>query len=476
VAILSVLAVIGWWGHAYHWSFGHANAHEAGDVEVTSTSHAAATSEAQSDVVNDELASAATAGKAAATRPVVDLEQLPLVEFKSAEAAKRCGVEIAHAREQSMDEFAVTYGNVDYDQTRVAQLSVRVPGVVWRVEKRVGDVVRRDEVLAIIDSTEVGQAKASLLEATVLLNLKTTIFTRLEAVKNAIPGREFEQAHADRELAQAQQQNAFQRLVNLGFAINEADLENATLDSLTRKLQSLGLPESVQSETESTNLIPLLAPFDGIVTQCHIVRGETVEPQMPQYVVADTKKMWIELDVRQEDVERLRIGNRLDFTCETGAAPVSGTLTWIGTEIDTRTHTVHARGEVQNPEAAQTGLSQRRLRAGTFGSAKILVEPRPAVVAIPNSALHWQWELEQEVVFIPSEDGRTFTPRAVTKGEVQDGWVHILSGLAPHERVVSSGSRVLASELSRNIQKEVGENSGAIRLFNQAVVEKRTRG
>lgn len=461
VGILSILAVIGWWGHAYHWSF---------------SSHA--TEENESQLVSASVARDQAHGpepKPGKAPAHLQLEPLPVVEFASAEAAKRCGVELATARIQAMDEFVVAHGTIAYDQTHLAQLAVRVPGVVWRVEKRVGDVVRRDDVLAIVDSAEVGQAKANLLEATVLYTLKATTLERLESVRSAIPGREIAQAVAEHELAKAQQFNALQRLVNLGFPINAADLSDTTPEELADKLQLLGLPSSLADQTESSNLIPLLAPFDGIVTQCHIVRGETVEPLSPQYVLANTSKMWIELDVRQEDAERLRLGSQLEFTCETCEQPVSGTLTWIGTEIDARTRTVHARGEVENLTVSREGeQAQSRLRVGTFGSARILVDSKPSVVAVPNSAIHWQWEAERELVFVPLDGGRKFLPRVVTPGEVRDGWVHIISGLKPGEQVVSAGSRVLASELSNELQRRVGENADFVRSFNQSRLGART--
>jgi cobalt-zinc-cadmium efflux system membrane fusion protein len=440
--ILSVLAAIGWWGHTSHWNFSHAS--EAIDARP------------------------AAAVQQAAVAKHVDLNNLPAIAFDSNEAARRSGIEITTAREQAMDEFVVAHGTVNYDQTKLALLSVLVPGVVWRVEKRVGDLVRRDDVLAIVDSAEVGQAKANLIESTVLFNLKKTTLQRLQSVSNAIAGREIEQAKADQQLARAQQFNALQRLINLGFPIQQADLENAALDVLTAKLQLLGLPGTLAGQTESTNLVPLVAPFDGIITQCHVVRGETVEPLTPQYVLANTERMWIDLDVRQEDVEKLRVGSALRFTSETGATAVPGVLTWIGTEIDPRTRTVRARGEVQNPSGANARSAQPLLRSGIFGSAQILVQANPTIVAVPNSALHWQWELERELVFLPAEDGRSFIPRVVTKGEVRDGWVHILTGLKPGDRVVSAGSRVLATELSNELQRQVGENEDAVRLFNQA--------
>ena len=84
------------------------------------------------------------------------VERLPAVEFTSVAAAKDCGILTTIARQQSMADIVEASGVVGYDQTRIAQLSVRVPGVVWRVEKRLGDFVHQGDVLMIVDSVEVG--------------------------------------------------------------------------------------------------------------------------------------------------------------------------------------------------------------------------------------------------------------------------------------------------------------------------------
>jgi cobalt-zinc-cadmium efflux system membrane fusion protein len=178
--------------------------------------------------------------------------------------------------------------------------------------------------------------------------------------------------------------------------------------------------------------------------------------------------MWVSLDVRQEDAELLKLGVEVDFQSEVDSRVVPGRLTWIGTDVDPRTRTVRARAEVENPviDAADTSPASRRLlQAGMFGSAKIFMSRRPTAVMIPNEALHWQWEIGRELVFIPSSDGKTFTPRMVEKGLVRDGFVEIRDGLHVGEPIAISGCRVLSSELSQLLQQRSGDNAHGVRSF-----------
>jgi cobalt-zinc-cadmium efflux system membrane fusion protein len=92
------------------------------------------------------------------------------VQFASAKAVEKAGVDIAVVHERPIIEAVVANGEVDYDQNRMAHLSSRVPGTVWRVEKQVGDHVRKGEVLAIIDAADVGRAKSEFLQARRLFN------------------------------------------------------------------------------------------------------------------------------------------------------------------------------------------------------------------------------------------------------------------------------------------------------------------
>ncbi len=411
--------------------------------------------------------------ESSSTEPTTRLQfpdHLPSIEFSSPEAAKNCGISTALALEMMLSPTVTATGTVGYDQSHFAQLSVRVPGIVWRVEKRIGDLVKRGELLAIIDSAEVGNAKAALLEAAVLHNLNTLNLKNLNLVRGSVPEREVRHAEADVEVSQAKRFNAVQKLANLGFPIRLEDIEKLSADELSEKLLHLGLPKSLFSETASANLMPLIAPFDGIITACDIVQGEIVEPSQVPYTIVDTRKMWINLHVRQEDAVRLILGAPIEFEGSGDLQSISGTLTWIGTEVDPRTRTVRARAEVENPLIDSQDVSssgRRALQANVFGTAQIRIGKETAAVVVPNEALHWQWEIGHEIVFIAAEDQRHFEPRIVGKGRVEGEFSEVLTGLRAGERVVTAGSRILSSELSDRLQSQLGDNAAAVREFDK---------
>lgn len=453
VAILAGMAGIAWWGHTYHWTLPSLSG-----VDKSPTAASLTAPE-----------SSATSSSATPSVQRLFPSTLPAIEFASAEAAHNCGIEFASVEKHSMDDVVVTHGRMGYDQTRIAQLSVRAPGIVWRAEKRVGDYVERGDILAIVDAADVGQAKANLLEAAVLYRLKSQEFERLQGLKTIIPERELIAAEAAREVSRTQRFNAMQKLVNLGFHLRLSEIESMSADELAEHLHLLGLPASLDPETASANLIPLKAPFAGVVINCEIVRGELVDSTKPQYVIADTSRMWINLDIRQEDAARLKLGTTVMFTQQGETRPVPGVLTWIGTEVDAHSRLVRARAEVDNPflDDRQTDPGARRsLQAGAFGSAQIVIGIRPEVLVVPNNAVRWQWEIGRELVFVPSEDGKRFTPRVVSKGLVRDGRMQVTEGLQAGEQVVTSGSRVLSSELSEMLQPRLGDNASAVREFN----------
>ncbi|MGD9648931.1 MAG: efflux RND transporter periplasmic adaptor subunit [Pirellulales bacterium] len=452
LAVLASLGAIGWCGHATHWD----------------PSHLSELWEEEPEAPPAQPAKHAEGSSPTTVKPVA-VDPLPVVEFPSRAAAQKCGISTGVAEARAMNDYIRANGVVEYDQTHLAQLTVRVPGVVWRVERRVGDVVAQGDILAIIDAAEVGEAKAQLLQACVEFNLKVQTVERLRDLSTAIPARELREAEAEVELSRAHRFNAIQKLVNLGYPLHLDDIKALSVEDLAKHLNLLGLPETLASETDSANLIPLVAPFDGIITSCEIVRGEMVDSSKPQYVMADTSRMWLDLDVRQEDAGKLPLAASVTFEVEGGSRQVSGKLTWIGTEIDTRTRTIRARAEFDNPllDTSQEHPAARRLlQAGAFGTARILVTDNPATVVVPEDALLWQWELGCELVFIPSAEGRTFTPRPVSKGLSRDGYVQILEGLQADEPIVVAGTRVLSSELSDLLQPQIGDNAEAVRVFN----------
>ena len=83
------------------------------------------------------------------------------IQFASHEAAEKAGVDVTTALPTAMTEGITANGEITYDQTRVSRPTSRVMGTVYWVGKSVGDPVKRGETLALINSAEVGRARAS---------------------------------------------------------------------------------------------------------------------------------------------------------------------------------------------------------------------------------------------------------------------------------------------------------------------------
>src|SRR5205807_343802 len=101
-------------------------------------------------------------------------------------------------------EALTANGEVVYDETAAAHLASRVGGTVWRVERNLGDQVGRGDVLALIDSAEVGRAKAELLHAISQVRLNKVNLQRLRPLANdgIVAGRRISEAEAELDEAQ----------------------------------------------------------------------------------------------------------------------------------------------------------------------------------------------------------------------------------------------------------------------------------
>src|SRR5262249_12477607 len=156
--------------------------------------------------------------------------------------------------------------------------------------------------------------------------------------------------------------------------------------------------------------------------------GEVATSAQPQFTVADLSRMWITLEVRQEDVPRVQQGQRILFQPD-GLPDIeaSGTVSWISSEVDERPRTVGVRAEVDNIKG--------QLRARTFGSGRILTGERADAVAVPRDAL--QWDSAATVVFVRTEDELAFQPRKVRPGLHDQEFVEVLNGLRAGEVVAT---------------------------------------
>jgi multidrug efflux pump subunit AcrA (membrane-fusion protein) len=178
--------------------------------------------------------------------------------------------------------------------------------------------------------------------------------------------------------------------------------------------------------------------------------GEHVSPSDRQFVVADNKRMWIKLDVRQEEASRLRIGQRLTFAAEGLPEEIVSTVSWISTELDEQTRMLKVRAIVDNPRAlgpTEGAGDMRTLRAQTFGTGRIRVDAVAQTLVVPKEAV--QMDGTAALVFV-QVGPQTFEARPVDVGIQGPGVAEVRHGLRMGEVVATAGSHSLKSELLRS--------------------------
>jgi cobalt-zinc-cadmium efflux system membrane fusion protein len=369
----------------------------------------------------------------------------------SSEAAEKAGIKVAAARRQTVREYVRAPGTLAFDPDRFAQLSTRAPGPAWRVDRRVGDSVEKGDILFVVSSAELGKLKADLLQDLVQVEVRDKALKRLESVPASVPAGKLLDARAALREARIRLLADQQALANLGLSLRLDDLRDMTDNEVARHLRLLGLPANIAPPAEvdrlPANLLPLRAPFAGVVVKRNVVVGEVVTPDRPQFVLADPSRLWLMLDVRLEDVSQLKIGQEVTFHADSTGQKATGKLSWIAAEVDPKTRTVRARAELDNPGAKLNGSSGTAspLRPATFGMGKVEVRSTKAVV-VPDGAV--QWDGKAHCVFV-RVDEKTYYPRLVRPGTTADGVTPLLpdSNVRAGEKVVTAGSHVLKSEM-----------------------------
>lgn len=310
-------------------------------------------------------------------------------------------------------------GTITYDANRVSHVGSRIEGRIVRLSADIGANVTNGQTLAILESPEIGQLRADEQEAVALVEIARENFERERRL-------EAQGISSRKELLDA-----------------EADLRRAeaALNGTRQKLNVLGAGEGEGGRH------PLTAPFRGVVVARHASLGEMASPSDQLFTVADLDRLWIELDIYERDLSRVRSGQKVEVT--TAAYPgrdFPGEIAYVGDILDPERRTIRVRVEIPNID--------RVLRPGMFATANIQVDRAGVPMAvIPEEALQ---EVEgRTVVFVPGDRAGEFRAWPIEVGGRADGGrIIVLSGLEAGDLVVGTGAFALRSELARN---EIGE-------------------
>ncbi len=368
-------------------------------------------------------------------------------------ALDQLGIAVTQVRLGPVTEGVTAPAEIAYDPNRVARLAARVPGTVWRVEKQIGDKVRRGDLLALVDAADVGRAKAELLQARSHLDLKRQTYAAQRDAVGGIPGRRIQEAEAELEEAQVRLLSAEQALANLGLPLPQADVRTLAIADLEARIRFLGLPDSLVRElagaTATTNLLAVVAPFDGEVIARSAVAGERADPATPLFTIADATHLWLTLHARLEDANRIRPGQAVRFRHTGHDGGDEGKVAWVSPAADEKTRTVAVRVDLPNADG--------RHHANTFGTAEVVLRVEPRAVVVPSEAVHWEGCCN--IVFVRDKDYETAKYKVFHVRKVRPGGqdvaatgpvTEVVAGLVPGEWVATANSGIFRSELLKN--------------------------
>lgn len=371
------------------------------------------------------------------------------IQFAGLANVTKAGIDIDVVQERRMRDSISANGEIMFDPTRVAHLSPRAAGTVAAVFKTTGDEVRGGEILALVDATVVGQAKSQLLLAVVQMQLKQSNVERLQNAGAGVPAKSLIEAEAALKEAEIAFVSGRQTLINLGFDVPD-HLEKREPKQIAEELRLLGIPTSLVADSgeisRTTNLIPVRAPYDGMVVASDVVAGEVVDSTKLLFVISDPRRMLLTLNVRQEDARYLKPDLPVEFLPDDGTAAVSARVYWVSPAIDEHTRTLQVRARLTDPGST--------LRDNTFGTGQIVLRDEPHAIVVPRDSVQSTSDATfvfiRDKNFMQKDSLKLFHVRQVRLGAGDDKHVELLAGALPGEVVATKGSPVLLAQLLRS--------------------------
>jgi membrane fusion protein, heavy metal efflux system len=307
---------------------------------------------------------------------------------------------------------------------RIARVSVKLLGTVAELRKRLGDHVERNEVVAVIESREVADAKTEYLSARFTHDLQETLTERAKRLVDikAMSENDYLRARAAFDDARAKQAAARQKLFALGLTEQQvASLQEQPAGALQQQ--------------------ELRSPIAGVVAERRVDLGGLVgrEGQESElFVIVDLSDVWVELALAPADLAHLAQGQEIAVRARADGDAVAARVTFIGPLLDKETRLARVVAVLSNPNDTW--------KPGEFVTAEVRLAPQPVAIAVPKSAL--QSIKGARAVFVRTDEG--FRVRTVVTSREDDRGVEITSGLTLGERIAVTNTFTLKAELGKS--------------------------
>lgn len=308
-------------------------------------------------------------------------------------------VSVAPVQRQDLNSYLVLNGIVEPE--RKVEIFSRLAAYVKQIVKEEGAFVRENDILALLDDTEIRigfeQAKIALEQARLSLE---------EAQQNYNRNQEL----IKRELISEQE-----------FQTQEAVFKQRNLDYQNRQ-------ENYKDLELQLNYTKIRSLSEGFITERLIEVGDRVSANQQVYTIEDFKPLLIRVYVPTSDAIKLQAGMSAEVMTEVlQGAVFDGDVTLINPRIDTQTGTVKVTVEVTDDSF--------RLKPGMFVEVRIAIGAKDNVVTIPRKAI--LYKQNKTYAFVLNRN--MVSQREIQLGLTEEDFVEVTDGLVEGDVIVIVG-------------------------------------
>lgn len=333
--------------------------------------------------------------------------------------------------------FIRSNGHLDLPPKNIAAVSAPMAGFVKQANFLVGDYVKKGSILVILEHPDYIKLQKEYLELLSSLDYLKAEWHRQKILDSArvTARKQFQQAEANYESALVRSQALEKQLAYLGFS-----------------------PDQVAQGNISTT-ISIRAPLSGYITQLNVHNGEFVKSEQELYELVDNEHMHIELNVFEQDIYKVKVGQPIRFTVPSvGSDSYPGEVFLVGKSFDRESKSVRVHGHIKGDHS--------EFIRGLFVEANIYtgdqlarVLPEEAVVQDEGNSFifaraeesHDDEGEDHAETEEAHEHGISFHRIQVVTGVKDQGFVEItqISDLHEDATIVTEGAYFLLSEMKK---------------------------
>ncbi|WP_394752053.1 efflux RND transporter periplasmic adaptor subunit [Crenothrix sp.] len=230
-------------------------------------------------------------------------------------------------------------------------------GLINRLHASVGDHVKKGALLAQINSPDLLALQGRFLKTVSTFNLATATYQRDKKLLK------------DGVIAARREQETLSQYNAAALDVNEARqlLEIAGMSGNAIK--------HLKDSHHLNSALSVHAPISGVVIERMVVAGTRVDMLAPLYRIADLKELWLEINIPQERLGDINVGNQVLIE----NTPISAKISLLGQSVNPENQTIMARAILQGEH---TGI-----RPGQRVNIQIIQPSDNDTFKVPNTAI-----------------------------------------------------------------------------------------